>query len=73
MRPIILILLFLSLTIIQAQTTTLTAPILALNTVEQDAIVLYDVNSESYRTLNFGLERHHVWVFRRMAAAYYLH
>jgi len=63
MRPILLILIFFSLTIIYAQTPSLNAPILALNTVEQDAIVLYDVNSESYRTLNFGLERHHVWGF----------
>jgi len=38
-------------------------PLLALNTVQQDAVVLYDVASNTYRDLRFGPDRHHVWDF----------
>ncbi|MEO1287032.1 MAG: hypothetical protein AAFV93_04635 [Chloroflexota bacterium] len=48
----------------QAQTDIpLLSPLLALNTVQQDAIILYDVTSDSYRRLSIGVGDHHVWDF----------
>ena len=50
--------------IINAQTEPpLQGPLLALNTVERDAILLYDVPSETTRRLSFGDRMHHVWAF----------
>jgi Tol biopolymer transport system component len=37
--------------------------VLAMNTVAQDAVILYDLNNESYRRLELGLGAHHVWDF----------
>ena len=37
--------------------------VLAMNTVNEDAIILYDVNNESYRRLELGVGAHHVWDF----------
>lgn len=41
----------------------LIGPLLAINTVQQDAIILYDVGADSYRRLSFGPQAHHVWDF----------
>lgn len=41
----------------------LVGPLLALNTVERDAILLYDVGSDSTRRLSFGPGQQHVWGF----------
>jgi len=38
-------------------------PVIAINTVEQDHIVLYDVESGRYRELSLGVGDHHVWDF----------
>lgn len=37
--------------------------IIALNTVEQDAVILYDVESDIYREITLGDYAHHVWDF----------
>ncbi|MGJ3238036.1 MAG: hypothetical protein ACFE0Q_04960 [Anaerolineae bacterium] len=37
--------------------------VLALNTVEQDAIILYDVAQDRYRRVSIGVGAHHVWDF----------
>lgn len=37
------------------------SPYIAINTVEQDAIILYDVNNNTYRELSLGARNHHVW------------
>lgn len=37
--------------------------VLAMNTVAQDAVILYDVNNDSYRRLELGIGAHHVWDF----------
>lgn len=37
--------------------------ILAMNTVNQDAVILYDVQNGSYRRLELGMGAHHVWDF----------
>jgi len=57
--------LWLSLFTLSAQTVDvpLAGPLLAINTVQGEAIILYDVGTESYRRLNFGGGRHHVWGF----------
>lgn len=48
----------------QAQTTVpLVGDILAMNTVQQDKIVLYDLASDSYREISHGTGAHHVWDF----------
>ncbi len=48
----------------QAQTSPpLIGQLLAMNTVEQDAIILYDLASDSYRRIAFGIGAHHVWDF----------
>ncbi len=62
---IVLIILVLLLSApLQAQTDLpLNSPIIALNTAEQDRIVLYDVNRGDWRELNFGAQWHHVWGF----------
>lgn len=41
----------------------LQASLLAANTVEQDAIILYDIQRDSYRRLELGQGAHHVWDF----------
>ena len=41
----------------------LNAPILAADTAEQDAIILYDVSAGTERVLNFGDGLHRVWGF----------
>jgi Tol biopolymer transport system component len=41
----------------------LEGPLLAINTVEQDAILLYDMARATYRELTFGNSDHHVWDF----------
>lgn len=48
---------------VSAQTAPLEGPLLAINTVEQDAIILYDLSAGTYRELSFGLLNHHVWDF----------
>ncbi len=65
MRHMALLLLILSTSILlQAQTTPpFIGQLLAMNTVEQDAIILYDVTSDSYRRLSIGTGNHHVWDF----------
>lgn len=65
MKRFFLLALMLLLTLpVMAQTELpLTGPLLAINTVEQDAIVLYDVANDSYRELRFGNRDHHVWDF----------
>ncbi len=48
----------------QAQTTLpLVGDILAMNTVQQDKIVLYDLVTDSYREISYGAGAHHVWDF----------
>lgn len=39
------------------------ATVFALNTVEQDAILLYDVEADRVRRLYLGAYKHHVWDF----------
>lgn len=41
----------------------LTGPVLALNTVEQDRVVLYDLTNNHYRDVSLGNGDHHVWDF----------
>ncbi len=41
----------------------LAGPLLALNTVQRDAVILYDLGSERYRRLELGVGAHHVWDF----------
>ncbi|MEL6527408.1 MAG: hypothetical protein AAFQ07_17030, partial [Chloroflexota bacterium] len=41
----------------------LASPMLALNTVERDRIVLYDVTNDQYRDVQLGIGEHHVWDF----------
>lgn len=41
----------------------LTGHLLALNTVEQDAVILYSIESDTYRRLQLGDESHFVWDF----------
>lgn len=48
---------------ISAQDLPIEGPIVAGNTVAQDAIILYDVAYDTYRTLKFGNLWHHVWDF----------
>ncbi|MGB1286851.1 MAG: hypothetical protein ACPG7F_09990, partial [Aggregatilineales bacterium] len=48
----------------QAQDTLpLQSPLMGINTVQQDAILLYDVTNNHYRELNFGADAHHLWDF----------
>ena len=65
MKHLLLILFMLLLnTHIQAQTAPpLLGDILAMNTVQQDAIILYDLATDSYRTISYGAGAHHVWDF----------
>lgn len=46
-----------------AQDTLLVGPVIAVGTVEQDAIYLYDVATDTIRTLSFGSRWHQVWDF----------
>jgi Tol biopolymer transport system component len=41
----------------------LIGPVLASNTVEQDAIILYDLANDTLRRVSFGVGLHHVWDF----------
>ncbi|GAB1420921.1 hypothetical protein MASR2M15_10490 [Anaerolineales bacterium] len=41
----------------------LSAPLIGLNSVDQDRIILYDVQNNYYRELNFGTEAHWLWDF----------
>ena len=41
----------------------LQAPLIALNTVDREHIVLYDVRNDTYRDLRLGNGAHHVWDF----------
>ena len=65
MRRTALLMLILSMSIINTAQTELplVGQLLALNTVEQDAIILYDIASDSYRRLSIGDGNHHVWDF----------
>ncbi len=63
-RLLLILLLLTSVSIITAQDDIpLQGQLLALNTVEQDAILLYEVETGRIRTLSFGDEAHHVWDF----------
>lgn len=44
-------------------TTALVGPVVAVDTVEQDRIALFDMGSGSRRELSFGSRWHHVWDF----------
>lgn len=48
---------------VRAQAPPLVGPVLAVNTVERDAILLYDVGDATVRRLSFGPQAHHVWDF----------
>lgn len=65
MKRLILLFSILSISLtIQAQTSPpLIGALLAMNTVEQDAIILYDIASNSYRRLTYGQGNHHVHDF----------
>lgn len=55
---------FFLITQIQSQTDPpLLGDILAMSTVQQDAIVLYDLATDSYREIAYGAGAHHVWDF----------
>jgi len=41
----------------------LIGPLLAMNTVAQDEIIIYDVGSDTYRSLTLGEGAHHIWDF----------
>lgn len=63
-RLTLLITLFCLSITIQAQTSPpLIGSLLAMNTVEQDAIILYELAGDSYRQIAFGTGSHHVWDF----------
>lgn len=47
----------------QTGTLPLVGPVLALNTVERDALILYDLGSDRYRRLELGTVAHDVWDF----------
>jgi len=47
----------------QSETLTLMGPLLALNTVERDAVILYDLGTDRYRRLELGVAAHDVWDF----------
>ena len=60
---LILLIFGLSLRLAAQDAPPLQAPLLAMNTVSQDEIILYDVQNNSYRSLSLGAEAHHVWDF----------
>jgi Tol biopolymer transport system component len=61
--PILILVSILSGAAVEAQTSYLSAPLLAAVPAEQDHIVLYDVTSQNTRELSFGSEWHNVWGF----------
>ena len=65
MKRFTLLFMLFSITVtLQAQTAPpLIGQLLAMNTVEQDAIILYDLASDTYRRIAFGTGSHHVWDF----------
>lgn len=65
MKPLTLLLfLLIPLTLVHAQQAPpLQAPLLALNTIDQEAVFLYDVGNQRYRRLALGAGAHHVWDF----------
>ena len=67
MRKLLLWTLFLLLTggAVQAQQITppLVGPLIAVNTGDQDQIILYDVGTNEQRSLTFGDGWHEVWGF----------
>lgn len=64
LRPyIVLLLLFFCIATQSQQTIPLVGSILTMNTVAQDAIILYDITNGSYRRLELGVGAHHVWDF----------
>jgi Tol biopolymer transport system component len=60
---LLLMMLFFSIISQAQETIPLAGSILAMNTVAQDAIILYDVENENYRRLELGVGAHHVWDF----------
>jgi dipeptidyl aminopeptidase/acylaminoacyl peptidase len=60
---LILLLLCLSMPVVAQEAPPLQAPFLAMNTVSQEEIILYDVQNETYRSLSLGMGAHHVWDF----------
>lgn len=63
-RFLIIYVIILLATAAQAQTSPpLVGDILAMNTVQQDSIILYDPATDSYREIAYGAGAHHVWDF----------
>lgn len=61
---LLIIILSLSNLQVQAQDSLpLVGDLLAMNTVQQDAIVLYDHTNQVYRRIDYGVGAHHVWDF----------
>src|SRR5688572_14285509 len=60
---LLLLLLGLSMRLAAQDSPPLQAPLLAMNTVSQAEIILYDLQSETYRSLSLGVGAHHVWDF----------
>lgn len=63
-QPIIMIFIFLTTIAVYAQPAPpLVGPLLAMNTVQQDRLIIYDLGSGVYRELMLGAGAHHVWDF----------
>ena len=63
-RTLSFLLLFFMILPVQAQNNLpLQSPVMGINTVQQDAILLYDVTNNTYRELNLGADAHHLWDF----------
>jgi Tol biopolymer transport system component len=63
-RLALLLLLFgLSLRLLAQEAPPMQAPLLAMNTVSQEEIILYDVQNNTYRSISLGIGAHHVWDF----------
>src|SRR5688572_26032764 len=60
---LLLLLLGLNLRLLAQDAPPMQAPILAMNTVSQEEIILYDVQNNTYRSLSLGIGAHHVWDF----------
>ena len=59
----IIIFLFTIVPVVAQDEPPLQGALIALNTVEQDAVILYDVGSNTYREISLGDDAHHVWDF----------
>lgn len=59
----LIIIFCLSLRLTAQEAPPLQAPLLAMNTVSQEEIILYDVQSQAYRGISLGIGAHHVWDF----------